>query len=217
MALFPLNPGIMPLGQYDCLDADLASVTGGEVMALASVAAASDEGAADAEDGYTLNGLRAAARLALAGDVDAMLALADDGTAGYGTMFGETIGTPVGQSATGTNLGPHTAAASGKVTLWDKPGLYAVSVTSLATDFVSGGGPALAPGASLGYNADAKLAHTGCAGAVASSGVATFVEFAPSPSLVNTPAKLSGATATFAKLYPRIVVAFHAGHGARAL
>jgi hypothetical protein len=143
--------------------------------------------------------------------------LADDGLAGYGTMFGETIGTPVGLSMTGTNLGPHTAAASGKVTLWDKPGLYEVTVSSLASDFVSAITAAgLTPGATLGFNASSKLSHSLCSGAVASSGVATFVEFSSNGSLVTTPAKLVGTT-TLSVLYPRVVVAFHAGHGARTL
>lgn len=223
MALFPLQPGLMPLGQFDCLDTDLASVTGGEVMALTSAStslSASEKAAADALDGYLYDASgpianRAAARLALAADVNGMLALADDGLAGYGTMFGQTIGTTAGLAVTGTNLGPHSAAASGKVTLWDKPGLYEVTVSSLASDFVSSIGFAgLLPGATLGFNSASKLAHADCSGLVASSGVATFVEFSSSGSLVTTPAKLVGTT-TLSVLYPRVVVAFHAGHGAR--
>lgn len=225
MALFPMQPGLMPLGQFDCVDADLALVTGGEVMSLTSKStslSASEKAAADALDGYLYDASgpianRVAARLALSADKDSMLALADDGLAGYGTMFGETIGFPAGLSVTGTNLGPHSAAASGKVTLWDKPGLYEVTVSSLASDFVSTIGFAgLAPGASLGFNASSKLAHVACSGAVATSGVATFVEFASSGSLVTTPAKLVGTT-TLSVLYPRVVVAFHAGHGLRSL
>lgn len=225
MALFPLQPGLMPLGQFDCLDADLASVTGGEVMSLTSAStslSSSEKAAADALDGYLYDASgtianRAAARLALAADVDSMLALADDGLAGYGTMFGSTIGMPVGLSTTGSALGPHSAAASGKVTLWDKPGLYEVTVSSLASDFVSAlGFVGLSPGATLGFNAGSKLAHVGCSGAVSSSGCATFVEFASSGSLVTTPAKLVGTT-TLSVLYPRVVVAFHAGHADRSL
>ena len=224
MALFPLQPGLMPLGQFDCLDADLALVTGGEVMSLGSAStslSSTEKAAADALDGYLYDASgtianRAAARLALSGDVDSFLALADDGLAGYGTMFGQTIGMPVGLSVTGSALGPHTAAASGKVTLWDKPGLYEVTVSSLAATFVSGIGFAgLAPGATLGFDSSSKLAHAG-ASPVSSSGVATFVEFASSGSLVTTSAKLLGTT-TLSVLYPRVVVAFHAGHGARTV
>ncbi len=223
MALFPLNPGLMPLGQFDCVDADLALVTGGEVMSFTAVAhgTSTDKSAADATDGYLYDSSvtiqnRALTRLAVAGDIDKMLMLADDGTTGYGTMFGETIGTSAGLSVTGTNLGPSTAAASGKVTVWDKPGLYEISVSSLASDFVSGIGAGLTPGAVLGYNASSKLAYTGLSGAIANSGVANFVEFSSSGSLVTTPARLVGTT-TLSVLYPRIVVAFNAGNGKRAL
>jgi hypothetical protein len=225
MALFALQPGLLPLGQFDVLDTDLASVTGGEVMALTSASTSlstTEKAAADALDGYLYDASgtianRPASRLALAADINGMLALADDGLAGYGTMFGQTIGSPVGLAVTGTNLGPHSAAASGKVTLWEKPGLYEVTVTSLASDFVSTiGSVGLNPGATLGFNASSKLSHAACSGAVASSGVATFVEFSSSGSLVTTPAKLVGTT-TLSVLYPRVVVAFHAGHGERAL
>jgi len=225
MALLALQPGLLPLGQFDCIDTDLASVTGGEVMALTSASttlSSSEKAAADALDGYLYDASgaianRAVTRLALAADVDGFLALADDGLAGYGTMFGQTIGTPAGLSVTGSNLGPHSAAASGKVTLWDKPGLYEVTVSSLASDFVSAlAYTGLTPGAALGFNASSKLSHALCSGAVSSSSVATFVEFASGGSLVTTPAKLVGTT-TLSVLYPRVVVAFHAGHGARTL
>lgn len=226
MALFPQQPGLMPLGQFDVLDADLASVTGGQVMALTSAStsiSSSEKAAADALDGYAYDASgtianRAAARLALSADINGMLSLADDGVADYGTMFGSTIGSPAGLSTTGSALGPHTAAASGKVTLWDKPGLYEVTVSSLASDFVSSIAAAgLTPGlTNLGFNASSKLAHVSCSGAVASSGVATFVEFTSNGSLVSTPARLVGVT-SLSTLYPRVLVSFHAGHGARTL
>ena len=66
--------------------------------------------------------------------------LTDDGTAsngsppssGYGTLFGSLVGGNVGQVVTGgTLLGPHTAAGSGKITLWMNPGLYGVSLDAL--------------------------------------------------------------------------------------
>jgi hypothetical protein len=66
--------------------------------------------------------------------------LSDEGIIGYGTLFGTVVGGTVGQQSngplptqiTGAILGPHTATGSGKVTCWDKPGLYAVSLD--ATD-----------------------------------------------------------------------------------
>ncbi len=220
MALFPLNPGLMPLGQFDCLDSDIASVTGGEVMTFGLVThgTSTDKAASDATDGYAYDAVatiknRALAKLATA--ASSVNFLADDGLAGYGTMFGETIGTYAGLTVTGTNLGPHTAAASGKVTLWDKPGLYEVSTSSLASDFVSvlaGSGTGIAPGTVLGHTNVGKLAHASCTAVapVASSGVATFVEFSSGGSLVTTPARLVGTT-TLSVLYPRIVIAFNAG------
>jgi hypothetical protein len=227
MALFPLQHSMQSLGQFDLLDTELASITGGEVMMLTSVANANsstEKGAADTLDGYlydgsvTVQNRVVAKRATVTGDINTMLCLADDGLAGYGTSFGETIGSSVGMATTGTNLGPHSAAGSGKVTLWNLPGLYEVTVSSLASDFVSTlPGAGLVPGGtSLGFNATGKLSHTACSGAVANSGVAMFVEFAGSSSLVTTSAKLLGAT-TLATLYTRAVVAFHAGHGTRAL
>ena len=65
--------------------------------------------------------------------------LADEGIIGYGTLFGAVVGGTVGQQVngpttyTGAVLGPHTATGSGKVTCWDKPGLYAVSLDAVDT------------------------------------------------------------------------------------
>lgn len=225
MALFPLNPGLTPLGQMDCVDTEIASLLGGEVMTLTSVAAAnsaSEKHAFDV-DGYlydasgTLLNRVASTRASAASSVP--LYLSDDGTTGYGTLFGQTIGVPVGLSTTGTNLGPHTAAASGKVTLWDKPGRYAVTVNALAADFVSAiPSTGLFPGEVIGFGSGVdlgKLAHVGCANDVAGSGVAYFVEFKPRPGLVNTPNRLVSVGAS--DLFDRIEIEFHAGAGNRTL
>ena len=153
MALFPLQPGLYPLGQFDIIDTSLASITGGEVLYLVSASrtnTASETAAADVLDGYdqATPGQRPATDL-VGGTARVLNFLADDGTAGYGTIFGEVIGTPTGLSTTGTNLGPHTAVASGKVTLWDKDGLYEVTATSVAADFVTSlSNSAIAPGTS---------------------------------------------------------------------
>lgn len=220
MALFPANPGLYPVS-YDLSDAvSLASITGGEVGTLTTrtrVNGATEKAAADVLDGYSYAtpGTRAAMTLATTA-AQFPLFLLDEGTAGYGTMLGQVIGVPVGLSTTGTDAGPHSAAASGKATAWDKPGLYVVTVDSLATDFVStllAGTAGLVPGASLGFNASSKLAHGACSGAVAASGVAHFVEFESAPSLVTTPGHLVGA----AQQFTRVKVQFHAGHGVRTL
>lgn len=225
MALFSLNPGLVPLGQMDCVDTEISSLLGGEVMTLTSVASAnsaSEKHAAD-DDGYlydasgTLLNRVASVRASAAASVP--LYLCDDGTTGYGTMFGQTIGVPAGLSTTGTNLGPHTAAASGKVTLWDKPGRYAVTTDALAADFISAiPSTGLFPGEVLGFGSStdlAKLAHNACANKIAGSGVAYFVEFKPRPGLVNTPARLVQVGAPNA--VDRIEFEFHAGAGNRTL
>ena len=121
--------------------------------------------------------------------------LLDDGTTGYGTLFGQTIGTPVGLSTSGTNLGPHSAAASGKVTCWDKPGIYAVSVDAVDT---SADGLVLTnsscdPGTGVDVQSDGVLTLAG-SGTASGVNVGRFLEFETSPFLVTTPPSLVGAT-----------------------
>lgn len=221
MALFPANPGLYPLGLFDVSDAvALSAITGGEVGTLTSrtrVNTASEKAAHDALDGYTFAtpGTRPAVTLATT-NAQFPLFLLDEGTSGYGSFFGQVIGVPVGLSTTGADLGPHSAAASGKVTAWDKPGLYVVTLDSCAADFVSSvsaGTTGVPPGTSIGFNASSRLAHNACSGAVANSGVAHFVEFESSPSLVTTPGHQVGA----AQLFTRVKVQFHAGLGPRSL
>ena len=202
MALRPRSANL-PLGQFDVLNTDMANITGGEVVTFTKVARAqtsTETSAADVLDGYLYDDTvprqnRPALTLA-ATAAQFPLMLADDGIAGYGTLFGSVIGVGTGQSTVGTQIGPHTAAASGKLTAWDKPGLYAISTTSLAADFVAtipAGG--LTPGQVLGFSATGKLCHSACSTAVASTGVGNFVEFEPSnTSLVTTSSVTAGST-----------------------
>lgn len=206
MALKLLNSGMNPLGQFDGLDADYLNVKGGEVLQFAAVSATgSDKAAKDAFDGY-VNTSSSAKRpvLKLATSDSAPIFLADDGVAGYGTLFGTVVGGVAGQVATGGSvLGPHTATASGKLTAWDKPGLYAVSLDACDLDSADGLQPtntALAVGDSLFYFTADKGARGGKgflspdAGAGISTKVAGyFVEFATNGSLVNTPNYLVSA------------------------
>lgn len=224
MALYPLQPGMHPLGQFDVLDTDLNNVAGGEVMTLTTASrtnTASETAAADALDGYTYADalLRPATTFATA-NTEYPLYLSDDGNSpDYLTYFGSLTG-PVGLggSETGTRLGPHTAAGSGKITLWDKPGLFAVTLSAAASDFVStipvvAG---LTPGVALGFGSGAdagKLCHAACSNAVSASGVGRFVEFSAEPSLVTTPARLVGADENFT----RLVLQWDAGLGVRTL
>ena len=198
MALKILQSGMNPLGQFDCLDGDLQKFNGGEVCTLTTVAwrqpgfgsgAGFDSNVADVEDGYLTSGgkTRPAVTLTLVSG-HRPLFLADDGTTGYGTLFGQVIGGVGGQATSGTNLGPHTAYASGKMTLWDKEGLYAVSLD--AVDTTSGTG--LVPTNTTITCGDPLFATT--AGKLTPNTsnrfenvtVARFIEFATNGSLVTT-------------------------------
>ena len=207
MALYIYQPGVQPLGQFDMFDAYLDSVKGGEVGTLTAVArtnSSSERAAKDALDGYIGFAKRAAVWLGLTA-ASRPLWLLDDGKAGYGTLFGQVVGTPIGMSTTGTNLGPHTAAASGKVTCWDKPGVYAVSTD--AVDSTTGGlvvtNTALLPGTAINYTALGVLTT---AGHGLGTTVGHVVEFETSPFLVTTPPSLVGAALSVT----RLVFTFHA-------
>lgn len=206
MALFPLQPGLQPLGQIDVLDTDQASITGGEVMTLTTASrtnTGSETAAYDVLDGYDwadAGGARVAAQLASTA-AELPLFLADDGSApDYLTYFGRVVGGSAGLDTAGTILGPHTAEGSGKITLWGAAGLYAITTSSVAGAFVTGLGlGGLAPGSVVGFDSSGKLAHSGSS-AVAGTGCATFVEFETSPSLVTSSAKLVGGTEAFTRV-----------------
>lgn len=219
MALKPLQ-AMRPLGQFDYDDAD-AALLGGEIgtlTALSRTNTASEKAAADVLDGYTNDTdlLRAAITRAL-GSSNAVrpLWLLDEGITGYGTLFGQTIGSPVGLSTPvtgGTALGPHTTAGSGKVTAWDKPGTFAVTLDAVDTAAADGLQPTNAscdPGAALYPTATGLLTPTASKAPGGASGapvVARFVEFETTAvSLVRTPASLVGA----AEVFEHAVIAYH--------
>jgi hypothetical protein len=229
MALFLLNPGIEPLGHFDFLDTDISSVLGGELAVLDEASrtnTATEKAAADALDGYIADQVdagsptasRLVARLAdgystvfldaTKGNIRVeprkVFYLTDDGTTYYGTLFGELLGNPAGLSTSGPALGPHTAQGSGKVTLWDKPGLYAVSGDATADDLNPAAGnlnDTPLPGALL-Y----REHNTGKLTVNATTGdkVAVFVELADAGSLVTTPGRLVGASSS----YDRVVLSY---------
>jgi hypothetical protein len=210
MALYIYQPGVQPLGQFDVVNTDLASIKGGEVGTLTAVTrtnTSSESAAFDVLDGYT--NVSDVKRVAITTTVSAStfpLWLLDEGTTGYGTLFGQVIGTPVGLSATGTNLGPHTAAASGKVTCWDKPGLYAVSVDAVDTNASTGltlTNSSCVPGVAVTASTAGVLTQS--TGGNITTTVGRFVEFETSPFLVTTPASLVGAT----EAAVRVVIAFN--------
>lgn len=198
MALKPLQAGREPLGQFDGLDTDLSVIMGGEVASFSGVSTTgSDLAAKDASDGYVViaTPVRPVVTL-LDSSSRRPLMLTDEGTAGYGTLFGTVVGATVGQVTSGAVLGPHTMTGSGKVTCWDKPGLYAVTLDAVDTDSTNGLVPtntALTVGsgvyAVVGGSKRGKLTSSSGTGA-SSFKVGYLVEFSSGGSLVTTPASL---------------------------
>lgn len=197
MALKLLQPGVQPLGQFDGLDTEVLTLMGGEVVTFKSVLAtsATDKAAYDVFDGY-VNSLKRTVVTRNVATTARPLMLADDGLTGYGTLFGSVVGGTVGQNTTGTALGPHTATGSGKVTLWDKPGLYAVSLDAACDQAATGLVPTNASidtGKALTFvpasaTVGGKLTPVGSAAASANTVVVGhFISFETNGSLVNTP------------------------------
>lgn len=202
------QPGAEPLGQYDGYDSEVLSFLGGEVCTLTAVAVGgADAAAADADgsDGYVgippAHVRPAVTRTLVSGARP--LYLADDGTAGdlftrgYGTLFGRVVGGTTGQQSTGgAVLGPHTAVASGKITLWAKPGHYGVTLDAVDTTAATGlvvNHPTLTVGDPLFATAAGLLTPNAAASFEAGLVVARFVEFATEQTLVTTPVSLASA------------------------
>ena len=151
MGLKLLQPSLRPLGQFDLKDDDLATLEGGCYVELEDLLTGS------ATEGYAAdvgNVGPTGPTVPATGDAFASLAfslatkttgnlggLADDGETGYGTLYGTVIGgTAVQGTGLGTlsttgvvTVGPSSAMASGKVTVWHAPGLYGVDSAALAS------------------------------------------------------------------------------------
>lgn len=141
------NPGANPLGQFDGYTADLTNFKGGEVCTWRAMPYPA-AGAQDVDnDGYVTStsygkeipgiSFSWSTIVTEGGSIAAPFFLADDGTTGYGTLLGAVVGGSVGSQVNGPNsytgavLGPHTATGSGKITVWDKPGLYGVTLDAV--------------------------------------------------------------------------------------
>ena len=214
MSLKLLQPGTEPLGQFDGLDTEVLTLKGGEVVTFTAVAAPTqpgvtqaglDKAAFDVFDGYVNpagSPVRPAVTKTLA-STSRPLMLADEGITGYGTLFGAVVGGTIGQQVNGPNtytgavLGPHTATGSGKVTCWDKPGLYAVSLDACDTAASTGLQPTnttLTVGSALTYSAAGLLTPTaGGSGVAGAPNVARLIEFSTNGALVTTPNTLVAA------------------------
>lgn len=191
MALILLQPGQQaPLGQFDFLDGDLASVAGGEVGELVQLTNdGSDLSAFDSTDGYAeITDVRTGMRLADAGTPAAPLFLLDDGTSAtdpdsphYGTLYGSLIGSTAGQATQksgATLIGPPSQTGSGKVTAWYNPGFFSTDNHGLTAGQL---GTPPSPGTALYADGSAKLGTT-INGAIAGY----FVEILDDSSLVST-------------------------------
>ena len=221
MTLYIYQPGIQPLGQFDLKDGYMSStyVKGGEIGTLYEAARAnstSEKSAYDVKDGYDYNLKRAVVAPWICAASKRPLWLLDEGTTGYGTLFGSLIGTPVGLctgkgtgSACSTALGPHTTAGSGKVTCWDKPGIYGISIDAVDTTASNGvvmTNASCIPGAALAPIAATGVITVAATGSPQSGCVCgRFVEFETSPFLVTTPPVLVGATESVV----RAVISYH--------
>jgi hypothetical protein len=203
MALSLLQPGIEPVGQLDLMDG--YAIRGGEIgtaWRASRTNTAAERAAFDARQGVTnaTDNRRLVVIPYLDQNGRRPLWLLDDGSAGYGTLFGQTIGVPAGLSTTGDNLGPPTYFGSGKVTVWNKPGLYGITLDAVDTDPVLGlqpTNPTILPGDPLFPMANGRMTPTAAraaGGAIGADVVARFLEFRlTSNSLVTTPASLVGA------------------------
>ena len=190
MALKPLQSQY-PFGQFDGLDAETTTLLGGEVVGFGYVSTTgTDMHAVDINDGYadTAAPVRPVITRSLVVGMRPLF-LSDEGVKGYGTLFGEVVGGTVGQvSSGGAQLGPHTTAGSGKVTVWNNPGMYGVTLDEVVGTLLTGlvpGNNSLKPGSPLYATSQGKL--TPAIGlAFESVVVARFVEFQTTGSRVTT-------------------------------
>lgn len=197
MALKPLQAQL-PLGQFDGLDTEFTTLKGGEVVGLVGSVLGADKAAADLNDGYV--GTTVKRRPVVTKSLTTgmrPLWLSDDGTTGYGTLFGTVVGGTAGQVVTGgASLGPHTATGSGKVTCWAMPGLYAVSLDAVDTNATTGLAPSnstLTVGAALYATSAGLLTPNAASSFEGALVVARLIEFTTSGSLVTTPNNLVSA------------------------
>lgn len=192
MALIVLQSGPIPPGWFDSKDSDLSSFQGGEICTLTGVQYRGSGAGYDAStslfDGYvgtTTKTRPAVTRRNLTAN-SRPLFLADDGTVGYGTLFGTVIGSMGGQVNGTVGLGIHSAAASGKITVHNEPAVYGVTLDSVDTATLNPTNAALTVGAPLYYTVDGLLTTA----TTLTTKVATFIEFASNGSLVNSSASM---------------------------
>jgi len=213
MALKLLNPGVRPLGTFDLDDAFAGTLQGGEYVELLADATPGPLVEGYAADVGAVGPMGPGAGAGLVAPIlwnftpatatsENLGGLADEGVNEYGTLFGQLIGSNVGQ-ATVINgavvLGPSTERASGKVTVWHAPGLYGVSGTpatggndGAGTDALSGATVANAPV----YAHDAAPSIGNLILTLTNDSLGCFVGQVADSSLVSTTTVAAGLGAT---------------------
>ncbi len=127
--------------------------------------------------------------------------LVDDGSAGYGVMFGVVVGGTSGQVSYGPGggvpLGPPTYVGSGKLSVWATPGQFGVTLDACDTTASTGLQPTngtLLPGAKLFVMTGGLLtpnnAASGVVGTTAAPWAGRFVEFSTNRATVTTPNRM---------------------------
>ena len=207
MALKPLTPGYLPMGQYDLLDSFAANFVGGEVGIFTTLESG-DYYAADAGGSSITPDVKVTGDKVSAGE---FYGLVDEGSSGYGTSFGTIIGGTLGQgtgfasgvASTGAAgivvVGPRTSFGSGKATLWTQPGLYGITSDAF-TDTLPTTVNTKLYGKVTGAATAGKLTSTSGSG---TNGVqaAVFLNTVSDSSLVSTSAAAATGSASTAEYY----------------
>lgn len=208
MALILHQPGIQPLGQFDGYTGETLNFNGGEICSWRAMqypaAGASDVNA----DGYINEGALGLVVPAVSRTWNTSTPapnatvgpffLSDEGINHYGTLFGAVVGGSVGQQVnapgvySGAVLGPHTATGSGKVTCWDKEGLFGVTLDAVDSTNLAPSVAGLTVGQKLYFTAAGLL--TTSAGKISGGlSVGSLASFETNGSLVTTPGTLVAA------------------------
>lgn len=200
MALKIFQPGLEPCGQF-CIQ-DGYDILGGEIVTVCSLPRTNtlaEHAAFDARQGYTndVDKKRLGVVPYMAENGLRPLWLADEGSSGYGTLFGQQISSAATFTIGSENIGPNTMAGSGKITIWNKPGIYGVTTDAVDTHASLGLVPAngsLRPGVALYPMSNGKMTPTASrapGGALGADVVGRFLQFCDSSvTLVNTPKSL---------------------------
>ena len=204
MALYLLQPNIQPVGVYDVLDADVGIIRGGEIGVLDVVISSrlNDRAADDAFNTFIADGIdsgdttrkRIVVRVAdEATETRKLFYLIDEGIDDYGTLFGKTDNNVMNSTA-GTSIGPSTLSGSHKVTLWDHPGRYGISLNNVHSDTgpnqqLEPDGDTPLPGELLYRHTDGKITR------IASTGdkIGAFVELTNNNTLVSSSDRIVSA------------------------